>query len=209
MSPCGGECRVGRSRCRADVAVWRRVSCWSLTLPRGCRRVAASVVLVARCRAGPSSPAHAGAGAAPIRGTASIARSPPTNDRHQQTIDVGRRAAAAHCRTERRTGASRSSRTPQVDLACSSLSTGSRRQSERCHVSAVASGLLAKTPYLAALARRRRPHHRIRRRGGRTSPQPEFKKWRRRPAATAPPKRRQRVGLIAGRSADQRRWENL
>jgi len=49
-------------------------------------------------------------------------------------------------------------------------------------VSAVASGLLAKTPYLAALARRRRPHHRIRRRGGRTSPQPEFKKWRRRPA---------------------------
>ena len=29
MSPCGGECRVGRSRCRADVAVWRRVSCWS------------------------------------------------------------------------------------------------------------------------------------------------------------------------------------
>jgi predicted ATPase len=27
-----------------------------------------------------------------------------------------------------------------------------------------------------------RPHHRIRRRGGRTSPQPEFKKWRRRPA---------------------------
>src|SRR5208282_2657448 len=35
MSPCGGECRVGRSRCRADVAVWRRVSCWSLKLPRG------------------------------------------------------------------------------------------------------------------------------------------------------------------------------
>ena len=67
MSPCGGECRVGRPRCRADVAVWRRVSCWSLTLPRG----------------GPSSPAHAGAGAAPIRGTASIARSPPTNDRRR------------------------------------------------------------------------------------------------------------------------------
>jgi hypothetical protein len=59
-------------------------------------------------------------------GAASIARSPPTNDRHQQTIDVGRRAAAAHRRTERRTGASRSSRTPQVDLACPSLSTASR-----------------------------------------------------------------------------------
>ena len=49
----------------------------------------------------------------------------------------------------------------------------------------------------------------IRRRCSGTSPQPEFKKWRRRPAATAPPKRRQRVGPIAGRSADQRRWENL
>jgi hypothetical protein len=36
-----------------------------------------------------------------------------------------------------------------------------------------------------SLARRRRPHHRIRRRGGRTSPQPEFKKWRRRPAGGA------------------------
>jgi len=59
-------------------------------------------------------------------GAPSIARSPPTNDRHQQTIDVGRRAAAAHRRTERRTGASRSSRTPQVDLACPSLSTASR-----------------------------------------------------------------------------------
>ena len=95
-----------------------------------CRRVAASVVLVAHAaarmspcggecpvgrtlpRGGPSSPAHAGAGAAPIRGTASIARSPPTTVRHQQAIDVGRRAAAARCPTERRTGGWRSSRTP-------------------------------------------------------------------------------------------------
>ena len=61
MSPCGGECRVGR------------------TLPRG----------------GPSSPAPRRRSAAP----------PASPDRHQQTIDVGRRAAAAHCRTERRTGA--------------------------------------------------------------------------------------------------------
>ena len=87
MSPCGGECRVGRSRCRADVAVWRRVSCWS--------HAAARWPVVAGAR---------GAGAAPIRGTASIARSPPTNDRHQQTIDVGRRAPArarARIRRER------------------------------------------------------------------------------------------------------------
>ena len=37
---------------------------------------------------------------------------PASPDCHQQTIDVGRRAAAARCRTERRTGASRSLRTP-------------------------------------------------------------------------------------------------
>ena len=111
MSPCGGECRVGRSRCRADVAVWRRVSCWS--------HAAARWPVVA--------------GAAPIRGTASIARSPPTNDRHQQTIDVGRRAAAAHRRTERRTGASRSSRTPQVDSHAHRSPRPRARQSERCH----------------------------------------------------------------------------
>ncbi len=52
---------------------------------------------------------------------------PPTSpDCHQQTIDVGRRASAARCPTERRTSASRSWRTPQVDLACPSLSTASR-----------------------------------------------------------------------------------
>ena len=67
--------------------------------------MAASVVLVARCRAVARRRRRtAGAGAAPIRGTASIARSPPTNDRHQQTIDVGRRAPArarARIRRER------------------------------------------------------------------------------------------------------------
>jgi hypothetical protein len=106
----GGECRVGRSRCRADVAVWRRVSCWSHAAAR------------ARRRRRTPAPARRR-----IRGPAGIARSPPTNDRHQQTIDVGRRAAAARCPSERHTGGWRSSRTPQVDLACSSLSTGSRR----------------------------------------------------------------------------------
>ena len=101
-----------------DVAVWRRVSCWPLTLPRGgeCR--------VGRTlpRGGPSSPAHGRR----RRGA------DPRHRQHRpiatkQTIDGGRRAAAARCRTERRTGGWRSSRTPQVDLACSSLSTGSRR----------------------------------------------------------------------------------
>ena len=62
MSPCGGECRVGRSRCR----------------------VAASVVLVARCRAvarrrrrrrGARRPQH--------RPFATNKRSPPTNDRRR------------------------------------------------------------------------------------------------------------------------------
>ena len=67
MSPCGGECRVGRSRCR----------------------VAASVVLVARCRAvarrrrraAPPAPP-----ASPVRHQQTIAtnkRSPPTNDRRR------------------------------------------------------------------------------------------------------------------------------
>jgi hypothetical protein len=59
-------------------------------------------------------------------GAAAAAAATSSPDRHQQTIDVGRRAAAAHCRTERRTGASRSSRTLQVDLVCPSLSTASR-----------------------------------------------------------------------------------
>ena len=82
MSPCGGECRVGR------------------TLLRG----------------GPSSPAR---GADP---------------RRQQTSAVGCRAAADHCHTQRRTGGWRSSRTPQVDLACSSLSTALRgRQPQQQH----------------------------------------------------------------------------
>ena len=92
MSPCGGECRVGR------------------TLLRG----------------GPSSPAR---GADP--------RAPPASpDCHQQTIDVGRRAATAHCHTQRRTGGWRRSRIPQVDLACSSLSTalcGRKPQQQHQH----------------------------------------------------------------------------
>ena len=63
--------------------------------------------------------------------------------------------------------------------------------------SAVSIGVVSKsTRYLAALARRRRPHQRIRRRGGRTSPQPEFKKWRRRPAGGASGSVRLRVGLL-------------
>ena len=62
-----------------------------------------------------------------IRGDVPRPSAPPASPNcHQQTIDVGRRAAAARCPTERRTGASRSSRTPQVDLACPSLSTASR-----------------------------------------------------------------------------------
>ncbi len=49
-------------------------------------------------------------------------------------------------------------------------------------------GVVSKsTPYLAALARRR---------GGRTSPHPEFKKWRRRPARGASGSVRLRVALL-------------
>ena len=82
--------------------------------------------------------------------------------------------------------------------------------------SAVSIGVVSKsTPYLAALARRRRPHHRIRRRGGRTSPQPEFKKWRRRPAGGASGSVRLRVGLltnvagkISKKNSRKRNWRS-
>ena len=47
-------------------------------------------------------------------------------DRHQQTIDVGRGPTTIRCHSQRRTSGWRRSRTPQVDLARSSLSTGSR-----------------------------------------------------------------------------------
>ena len=119
MSPCGGECRVGR------------------TLPRG----------------GPSSPAHAGAGA---RRRSSA---PPASPNcHQQTIDVGRSAAAARCPTERRTGASRSSRTPQVDLACPSLSTASRSAKRAMPISPLNAvclyGMLSHTNEVAPAAAR-------------------------------------------------------
>ena len=111
MSPCGGEWRVGRPLLRSGPARNKSKTKWAKRRPAG---AAGRDRRSARRRA------------APILGAASIARSPPTNDRHQQTIDVGRRAAAARCPSERRTGGRRSSRTPQVYLACSSLSTASR-----------------------------------------------------------------------------------
>ena len=107
----GGEWRVGRPLLRSGPARNKSKTKWAKRRPAG---AAGRDRRSARRRA------------APILGAASIARSPPTNDRHQQTIDVGRRAAAARCPSERRTGGRRSSRTPQVDLACSSLSTASR-----------------------------------------------------------------------------------
>ena len=138
MSPCGGECRVGRARCRADVAVWRRVSCWSLTLPRGCRRVAASVVLVARCRAGPSSPAHAGAGAAPNPRRRSAA--PPASPvRHQQTIATNKRSTSAAARrppaaAQSAAQAAGAGRAPRRSISHAHRSPQARAgQSERCH----------------------------------------------------------------------------
>ena len=73
--------------------------------------MAASVVLVAPRRLGTII-----AGAAP-RILAAI-RSAPTNHRR-------RLPATVHCHTQRRTSCWRRSSTPQVDLACSSLSTGS------------------------------------------------------------------------------------
>ena len=63
-----------------------------------------------RCALGPSSPAW--------RRILAATRSPPTNHRR-------RLPATVHCHPERRTSRWRRSSTPQVDLACSSLSTGS------------------------------------------------------------------------------------
>ena len=79
-----------------------------------CRRLASSVVLIV-------TPASAS------RGTDRRRRHHPC-DRHQQTIDVGRRSASTPCPTERRTSRRRSSRCVRVDLACSSLSTGSAKR---------------------------------------------------------------------------------
>ena len=107
----GDRVRVGRPLLRSGPARNKSKTKWAKRRPAG---AAGRDRRSARRRA------------APILGAASIARSPPTNDRHQQTIDVGRRAAAARCPSERRTGGRRSSRTPQVYLACSSLSTASR-----------------------------------------------------------------------------------
>ncbi len=76
-----------------------------------CRRLASSVVLIIRRHQ------HC---AAPIVGAVTIVR------RHQQTIDV-RRSASTPCPVKRRTSRRRSSRCVRVDLACSSLSTGSAR----------------------------------------------------------------------------------
>ena len=59
---------------------------------------------------GPSSPAR--------RRILAAIRSAPTNHRR-------RLPATVHCHTQRRTSCWRRSSTPQVDLACSSLSTGS------------------------------------------------------------------------------------
>ena len=115
MSPCGGECRVGR------------------TLPRG----------------GPAGIStngrSAAAGAAgrdrrtPAPARRRFAAPPASPVRHQQPFATNKRSTSAAARrppaaaTERRTGGWRSSRTPQVDLACSSLSTARAGQSERCH----------------------------------------------------------------------------
>ena len=133
MSPCGGECRVGRARCRADVAVWRRVSCWSLTLPRGCRRVAASVVLVA----------HAAARARRRRRTPAPARrrirgADPRRRRHRpfatnkrSTSAAARRPPAAAQSAAQAAGAGRA---PRRSISHAHRSPQARAgQSERCH----------------------------------------------------------------------------
>ena len=72
----GGECRVGRSRCRADVAVWRRVSCWS--------HAAARWPVVAGARPAPARRRSAAPPASPVR--------------HQQTIATNKRSTSAAAR---------------------------------------------------------------------------------------------------------------
>ncbi len=130
----------------SDVAVWRRVSCWPLTLPRGCRRVAASVVLVAHAAA--RWPVVAGArrrrrGADPRhrqhrpfatnkRSTSAAARRPPTA---AQSAAQARRAARAPRRS-----ISHAHRSPQARAG----------QSERCH----------KPPQRSCLNRGAVAHHR-------------------------------------------------
>ena len=114
MSPCGGECRVGR------------------TLPRGGP---------ARMSDGRAPPAGAGVATDVAHAGARrrFAAPPASPVRHQQPFATNKRSTSAAARrppaaaTERRTGGWRSSRTPQVDLACSSLSTARAGQSERCH----------------------------------------------------------------------------
>jgi len=99
----------------------------------------------------------------------------------------GRRPQQQHHHQLRRERPSSSAR-PQPDSSTAQPSTS------------ISFAANARAPALARnqipRRRSRRPHHRIRRRGGRTSPQPEFKKWRRRPAGGASGSVRLRVALL-------------
>ena len=90
---------------------------------------------------GPSSPAR--------RRILAAIRSPPTNHRR-------RPPATVHCHTQRRTSCWRRSSTPQVDLACSSLSTGSPLRSASDAIRAPLTALLkpdgCRAPPLARIA---------------------------------------------------------
>ena len=117
MSPCGGECRVGRSRCRADVAVWRRVSCWSHAAARW------PVVAGARRRRRGADSRHR-----QHRPFATNNRSPPTNDRRRpprggRPLPLQSAAQAAGAARAPRRSISHAHRSPQARAG----------QSERCH----------------------------------------------------------------------------
>ena len=108
----GGECRVGRSRCRADVAVWRRVSCWS--------HAAARWPVVAGARRRSSAPP-----ASPVR--------------HQQTIATNKRSTSAAAQRppaapQSAAQAAGAARAPRRSISYAHRSPRPRaRQSERCH----------------------------------------------------------------------------
>ena len=115
MSPCGGECRVGRARCRADVAVWRRVSCWPHAAARARRRRRTPAPARRRIRGADPRRRQHRPFATNKRSTSAAARRPPA------AAQSAAQAAGA-ARAPRRS-ISHAHRSPQARAG----------QSERCH----------------------------------------------------------------------------
>ena len=114
--------------------MWRRVSCWSLTLPRGCRRVAASVLLVARCRAVARRRRRT-----PAPARRRFAAPPASPVRHQQPFATNKRSTSAAARrppaaVQSAAQAAGAARAPRRSISHAHRSPQARAgQSERCH----------------------------------------------------------------------------